>query len=85
MGSLLEENWFPYIAMSVVIIFNLAFHLKHLKNSRASNKAFLTKHPDAAKIFLTTNALTTLGAVGVRSVNNLSSRIFIACCKKHRF
>ncbi|HCC34894.1 MAG TPA: hypothetical protein DEQ02_04390 [Ruminococcaceae bacterium] len=67
--EILEQYWYVITAFAAVIVIAIIFNIVRIRRSRKSNENFLVKHPDAAKVYLTSKALVTSEAVNVYTVN----------------
>jgi hypothetical protein len=69
LAGLWEQNWFMFLVIGAAIAGSIVFGVVRLRGAKASNKNFLTEHPDAAKVYLVAKALITTEAARVHSVN----------------
>lgn len=64
------QNYWPIFAiMGAMVVGSMIYSIIHRKKMKSNKADFLAKHPDAAKIFLTSKALITQEAVTIHTVN----------------
>lgn len=65
-----EQNKITFIVMGVVIVLSLVINIILHNRRKTRSKGLLAQHPDAAKVFLTSQAFITSEAVSVHRVND---------------
>jgi hypothetical protein len=68
--EIIQNNLYVFLVMGAAIVVSIVYSVVRLNNMKSTNKSFLSQHPDAAKVYLTTKALITAEAVTVHSVND---------------
>jgi len=74
--EIVQQNWYVFVIMGVVFIGSITYAIVQRKRTKTSNDDFLTKHPDAAKVFLITKALITTEAATIYTVNGETPQKF---------
>jgi hypothetical protein len=68
--TVISNNSYAFFGIGAVIVITIVFSIVRLNKMKSNNQKFLSEHPDAAKIYLTSKALITAEAVTVHLVGD---------------
>jgi hypothetical protein len=74
--TIFEQNKYIFLMMGVIVVATIFYNLSKMRKMKDSNREFLTNHPDAAKVYLTTRAFITSEAVSVYTVDGEAPQNF---------
>jgi hypothetical protein len=74
--AIFEQNKFVFLMMGVIVAATIFYNLSKMRKMKDSNREFLTNHPDAAKVYLTTRTFITSEAVSVYTVDGEAPQNF---------
>ena len=75
--EIIQQNFYVFCAMAVAVVVSIIYSVIRMRGMKRDGASFLKKHPDAARVFLTSRALITTEAVTVYSVDNASPSNFV--------
>lgn len=75
--QVVQQNKYVFGVMAAAVGISIVFNIIRARSMKSRGADFLSKHPDAAKIYLTTKALITSEAVRVHSVEGQKPHDFV--------
>lgn len=67
--QIVQNNWYLLPIAGVVIAFSVVFNVRQMRRMKSKGSDFLSRHPNAAKVYLTKKGLIVSEVVDVYSVN----------------
>ena len=75
--EIVQQNLYIFCIMGAAMVISLIYAIIRSKKMKADGANFLTKHPDAARVYLTAKALVTTEAVTVYTVDDAPPSRFL--------
>jgi hypothetical protein len=72
----IKTNTYAVVAVAAAIVVSLVYSVIRMRGLKSTGAAFLQRHPDAARVYLTTKALITAEAVRVHLVGGAAPALF---------
>ena len=68
--EIIQNNFYAVVAFGVLVVGSLIFNVMRMRKLKSGSQNFLSQHPEAAKIYLSSRAAITSELVEVYSVND---------------
>ena len=75
--QIIQQNLYIFCAMAIATVVSVVYAILRNKSMKKSGADFLKRHPDAARVFLTTKAFITSEAVTLYTVNGEEPSRFV--------
>lgn len=67
--QIVQNNWYIFLIIGVVTAFSFVFNFKQMGRMKSKGRNFISRHPEAAKVYLTQKGMIISEIVNVYTVN----------------